>query len=194
MGIARTKETDMKTVVRFTLAMLTVAATLGMSGCTDESSRAVLTVVSLNEGNTYYSDLINEADSMHIFIPVDQIAVTLGNIQNDGGAPLAAGTPFSEIVVTGYSVAYTPAVFSPVTGGMTLRIPSGGSAEGSITISSPSEKGALLSSLSSTATTTATITFTGYNRINGGSNGDHVTAVGRLTVQVDNFGDSDGNQ
>jgi hypothetical protein len=148
----------------------------------------------LNEGNTYYSDLINEADSMHIFIPVDQIAVKLGNIQNDGGAPLAAGTPFSEIVVTGYSVAYTPAVFSPVTGGMTLRIPSGGSAEGSITISSPSEKGALLSSLSSTATTTATITFTGYNRINGGSNGDNVTAVGRLTVQVDNFGDSDGNQ
>ncbi len=193
MGIARTKETDMKTVVRFTLVLLTVAATLGMSGCTSESSRAVLTVVSLNEGNTYYSDLINEADSMHIFIPVDQIAVKLGNIQNDGGAPLAPGSPFSEIVVTGYSVTYTPAVFAPITGGMNLRVPSGGEAEGSITISNPSEKAALLGTLSSTATATATITFTGYNRINGSNNGDGVSAVGRLTVQVDNFGDSDVN-
>lgn len=184
----------MKTVFRFTLVMLAVAATLGMSGCTDESSRAVLTVVSLNEGNTYYSDLLNEADSMHIFIPVDQVAVELGNIQNDGGAPLEPGSAFSEIVVTGYSVVYTPAIFSPISGGMNLRIPSGGTAEGSITISNPSEKGALLGSLSSTATATATITFTGYNRINGASNGDDVTAIGRLTVQVDNFGDSDVNQ
>jgi len=183
----------MKTVVRFTLVLLTVAASLGMSGCTDESTRAVLTVVNLNEGNTYYSDLINEADSMHIYIPVDQIAVELGNIQNDGGAPLEASAPFSEIVVTGYSVTYTPAVFTPITGGMTLRIPSGGTAEGSITISNPSEKGALLGSLSSTATTTATITFTGYNRINGSTNGDAVSAIGRITVQVDNFGDEDVN-
>jgi len=183
----------MKTVVRFTLVLLTVAASLGMSGCTDESSRAVLTVVSLNGGNTYYSDLINEADSMHVYIPVDEIAVELGNIPNDGGTPLAAGSPFSEIVVTGFSVTYTPAVFAPVSGGMNLRVPSGGTAEGSITISNPSEKAALLGSLSTTATATATITFTGYNRINGANNGDHVTAVGRLTVQVDNFGDADVN-
>jgi hypothetical protein len=176
------------------LGVLAMAAALVLTGCTSTSSRAVLTVVSLNDGHTYYSDLINEADSQHVFIPVDEIKVTLGNIQNDGGAALDPGSPFSEIVVTGYTVTYNPPVFSPVTGGMNLRVPSGGTAEGTITISNPSEKAALLTTLTSTATSTATIKFTGYNRINGSNNGDRVDATGAITVQVDNFGDSDVNQ
>lgn len=176
------------------LGVLAAAALLVVGGCTSQSSRAVLTVVSVNDGHTYYSDLINEADSQHVYIPVDEVKVTLGNIQNDGGAPLDPGSPFSEIVVTGYSVTYNPPVFTPISGGMNLRIPSGGTVEGTITISNPSEKAALLSTLTSTATSTATINFSGYNRINGSSNGDGVSAVARLMVQVDNFGDNDVNQ
>jgi len=172
------------------LMVLTVASVFALGGCTSESTRAVLTVESLNGGSTYYSDVINEADSNKIFIPVDEIAVTLGNIPNDGGAPLAPGSPFSEIVVTGYTVTYSNGVFSPITGGMSLRIPSGGTAEGTITISNPSEKAAYISYPGS-ITSIATITFTGYNRINGSNNGDHVSAFGKLTVQVDNFGDED---
>jgi hypothetical protein len=176
------------------LGAVAASALLVLGGCTSQSSRAVLTVVSVNEGHTYYSDLINEADSQHIYIPVDEVKVTLGNIQNDGSAPLDPGSPFSEIVVTGYSVTYNPPVFSPISGGMNLRVPSGGTAEGTITISNPSEKAVLLATLASTATSTATIRFSGYNRINGSTNGDDVQSTGYLTVQVDNFGDNDVNQ
>ncbi len=176
------------------VALAVGTALFSLGGCTSESSRAVLTVVSLNDGNTYYSDLINEADTAKIFIPVDEIPFKLGNIPNDGQAPLAPGSPFSEIVVTGYSVTYDNGVYSPISGGLSLRIPSGGTVEGTVTISNPSEKAALLGSLTSTVTSIATITFTGYNRINGSNNGDWVSAFGRLTVQVDNFGDTDVNQ
>jgi len=174
------------------LMVLAVASVFLLSGCTDESTRAVLTVVDLNTGNTYYSDLINEADSAKTFIPVDEIKFTLGNIQNDGGGPLAPGTPFSEIVVTGYNVTYSPAIYSPVTGGLALRIPSGGTVEGTIAISDLAEKAGL--PLSTATTTIATITFSGYNRINGSNNGDGVSGFGKLTVQVANFGDTNVNQ
>ena len=175
------------------LMVLAVASIFALGGCTSESTRAVLTVVSLNGGHTYYSDVLNEADSTKIFIPVDEIPFVLGNIPNDGGAPLEPGSPFSEIVVTGYTVSYSNGVFSPISGGLSLRIPSGGTGAGTITISSPSEKGAYIGA-PSTITSTATITFTGYNRINGSNNGDTVSAFGTLTVQVDNFGDEDVNQ
>ena len=74
----------MKRVMRFTLAVLTVGAMLGMTGCTDQSSRNSLTVVSVNEGNTYFSDLINVEDPLNPFIPVDQVKVQFGNIRNGG--------------------------------------------------------------------------------------------------------------
>ncbi len=184
----------MKTVMRFALAVLAVGAALGMSGCTDESSRNSLTVVSVNEGHTYFSDLINEADSLKPFIPVDEVLVSFGNIPNGGGEPLGPGEPFSEIVVTRYTVTYDNGIFSPVNGGMNLRVPSGGTTEGSIVLSNSSEKGALLGSLSGTVTTTARITFVGYNYVNGAINGERVETNAALTVQVGNFGDEDVNQ
>jgi hypothetical protein len=194
MGIAKAKETSMRTVKLCALALLTLGVLLGMGGCTDQSSRAILTVVDVNSGQSYFSDLINEADTAHVFIPVDEIPVTLGNVQNDGGAPLAPGTPFSTIVVTGYTVTYDNGIFTPVSGGLTLRIPSGGTSDAAITLSNTAEKAALLSSLSGTVTTTARIVFHGFVQANGENNGDQVTAHASLTVQVGNFGDSDVNQ
>lgn len=188
------KEIDMKTVLRFALVVFTIGAALGMIGCNDISSRNTLTVVSVNDGNTYYSDLLNEADSAKVFIPVDNIAVTFGNIPNSGGDPLAAGTPYSEIVLTSYAVTYDNGIFSPISGGMNLRVASGGTITGTISISNSSEKAALLGTLMATSTTTARIHFTGYNHINGPNNGDRVEADAALAVQVDNFGDSDVNQ
>jgi hypothetical protein len=76
---------------------------------------------------------------------------------------------------------------------MNVVVPSGGTTEAAVTISNPSEKGALLFSISQTVTATATIDFTGFVRT-AGNDGDHVSARGFLTVQVDNFGDSDVNQ
>jgi len=178
----------MKTVMRFTLAVLTIGVLLGMSGCTDLSSRNTLTVNSVNGGNSYFSDLINVIDPLNPFIPVDQVKVELGNIRNGGGDPIKAGAPFSEILVTGYTVTYDNGIFSPVVGGMNTRVSSGGTNEATIILSDSGEKGALLG-MSGTVTTIARIHFTGYNYINGSNNGDLVTADASLTVQVGDFGD-----
>jgi len=185
----------MKTVLRFALAVVAVSAALGMSGCTDTSSRNTLTVVSVNNGNTYFSDLINQADTTKPFIPVDEVPIKLGNIPNGGGAPLAPGDPYSEIVVTGYTVTYDDGIYTPVTGGLNLRIPSGGSTEGTIILSNSVEKSALLGSMGGgTVSTIARIHFIGYNYIDGIRNGDSVWADAALTVQVGNFGDTDVNK
>jgi hypothetical protein len=170
-----------------------VTALFFIGGCTNASTRADLTVVSVNDGATYYSDLLNEADTAHLFIPIDQVVVKFGNHPHDGSAPLDPGSGFSEIVVNHYSVVYDNGVYSPISGGMNVVVPSGGTAEGAITISNPSEKGALLGTLTSTVTSTATITFSGYVRTTGNF-GDFVGTTASLTVQVDNFGDSEVNQ
>ena len=184
----------MKTLRLLALAALVGTTLLAIGGCTDQSSRAILQIQSINDGNAYFSDLINEADTAHIFIPVDAVTVKLGNIQMDGGAPLEPGAPFSDIIVTGYTVTYDNGIYSPVSGGLTAHVPSGGSSEVSIVLSNSSEKGALLGSMSGTVTTTARIRFTGFVQANGGNNGDEVSAIGSLTVQVGNFGDSDVDQ
>ena len=57
------------------MVMTAVTALLFIGGCTSMSTRADLHVDSVNDGKTYYSDLINEADSLHPFIPVDQVTV-----------------------------------------------------------------------------------------------------------------------
>ncbi|MBI4364112.1 MAG: hypothetical protein HY568_01655 [Candidatus Latescibacteria bacterium] len=175
------------------IGLLGVAAIFVLGGCTSTSTRTDLTVVTVNDGSTYYSDLINEADTAKIFIPVDQVTVKFGAQPHDGSAPLAPGSAFTDVVVTGYSVTYNNGVFSPISGGMNVVVSSGGTADAAITISNPSEKAALLGSLTSTVTSTATITFTGYVRTTD-SYGDRVSATAYLTVQVDNFGDSDVNQ
>jgi hypothetical protein len=178
----------MKTVMRCTLAALAIGAMLGMSGCTDLSSRNSLTVVSVNEGNSYFSDLINVIDPLKPFIPVDQVKVQFGNIRNGGGAPLEAGAPFSEILVTGYTVTYDNGIFSPVTGGLNCRVSSGSTGDATIILSDSGEKGSL--AISGTVTTIARIHFTGYNYVNGSSNGEGVFANASLSVQVGDFGDA----
>ncbi|HYR68721.1 MAG TPA: hypothetical protein VER77_02495 [Candidatus Dormibacteraeota bacterium] len=182
------KETDMKTVTQFTLAVLTIGALLGMSGCTDLSSRNTLTVDSVNGGNTYLSDLINNIDPLNPFIPVDQVKVIFGNIRNGGGDPIKAGAPFSEIVVTGYTVTYDNGIFTPVVGGLNVRVSSGSTNEATILLSNSGEKGALIG-MTGTVTTIARIHFTGYNYINGYDNGDAVYADAALSVQIGDFGD-----
>lgn len=175
------------------MVMTAVTALLFIGGCTDMSTRADLHVDSVNDGATYYSDLINEADSLKPFIPVDQVTVKFSNVQHDGSAPVAPGSGFDQIIVDHYSVTYNNGIFSPLDGGMNVVVPSGGTAEAAITISNPSEKAALLGTITTTVTATARIDFTGWVRTTG-NNGERVSATAYLTVQVDNFGDSDVNQ
>jgi len=174
------------------MALMAVTALLFIGGCTGTSTRADLHIISVNDNKTFYSDLINEADTAHIFIPVDQVQVKLANVQHDGGLPVQPGQGFDEIIVDHYTVTYDNGIYSPVSGGMNVAIPSGGETVAAITISNPSEKGALLGSITTTVTATARIDFTGWVRTTG-NDGDRVSATAYLTVQVDNFGDSNVN-
>jgi hypothetical protein len=167
------------------LALLAACAAVVLAGCTDESSRNVLTVVEINGGRVYFSDLVSDSGA----VVADAATVKFGNIPNDGGAPLAPGAPFSEIVVTGYTVRYDNGVYSPVTGGLNIRVPSGGTAGGTIALSDLLQKAMLPSNIATS--TIARLTFNGYNRINGSNNGDGVHALANLTVQVANFKDAD---
>lgn len=170
------------------LGLLAAAALLVVAGCTSESSRNVLTVVSVNSGKVYFSDLLSDSGA----VVADAAKVTFGNITNDGGAPLAPGSPFSEIVVTGYTVTYDNGTYPPVTGGLTVRVPSGGTTDASIALSNIAQKAAIALGNPGLATSdVARITFTGYNRINGSNNGDTVHANANLTVEVANFKDAD---
>ena len=175
------------------MVLTAVTALFFISGCTSTSTRSDLHVDSVNGGSTYYSDLINEADTAHIFIPVDQINVVFSNVPHSGGLPQTPGSGFDQIIVDHYTVTYNNGVYSPVSGGMNVMIPSGGSATAAITISNPSEKAALLGAITTTVTATAKIDFTGWVRTTG-NDGDRVYATAYLTVQVDNFGDSNVNK
>ena len=170
------------------MALMAVTALFFVGGCTSTSTRSDLNIVSVNDGATFYSDLFNDKDSLNPFIPTDNVLVTFANAPHAGGAPLDPGTPFSEIVVNHYRVTYDTGIYSPIDGGMNVIVPSGGTADASIAISNPSEKAALLFSLTTTSITTARIDFTGWVRT-AGNNGDRVSAVAYLSVQVDNFAD-----
>jgi hypothetical protein len=167
------------------LAVVGASAFLVLGGCTSQSSRAILTVVNVNDGFVYYSDVISDSGT----VVADEVKVTFGNIQNDGGAPLDPGSPFSQIKVTGYSVTYDNGVYPPVSAGLTAWVPSGGTTEASIAISDIGAKASL--PLNIATSTTARITFTGFVLTNGGNNGDGVTAYASLPVQVANFKDAD---
>jgi hypothetical protein len=168
--------------------MVAAGAVLVLAGCTDESTRANLTVVDVNDGRVYYSDVISDSGT----VVADEVKMTLGNIQNDGLGPLAPGAPFSEIFVTGYSVTFDNGVYPPVTGGVSAIVPSGGTAEVSIALSDIGDKAALPVTIATS--TTARITVSGFVHTNGGNNGDGVTAHASLPVQVANFKDSDLDQ
>ena len=175
----------MKTVMRIVLAAVALVAAFGMSACTDESSRHLLTVESVNGGNVYFSDLLTDSGG----VVADAATVTFGNIPNGGGDPLAPGEPFSVIVVTGYTVTYDNGVYPAYSGGLTVRVPSGGTAEASIGLSDIGVKASLNPFLATS--TTARITFRGYNETYGVNNGEGVTAYASLSVQVANFKDED---
>jgi hypothetical protein len=188
MGIARTKETDMKTVKVVVLALAALGALAALNGCTDTSSRAILQVVNVNGGRVYYSDLVSDSGT----VVADEVKITLTSIQNAGTPALAPGTPFSQIILQSYTVTFDNGIYPPVSGGLSGIVNSGEEATFSLALSDLGAKAAV--STSTAVSTTARITIHGFNHINGGNNGDQVSAMASLPVQVANFKDSDITQ
>ncbi|HET9952544.1 MAG TPA: hypothetical protein VFS09_12190 [Candidatus Eisenbacteria bacterium] len=178
----------MKTVKVVVLALAALGALAALSGCTDTSSRAILQVVNVNDGQVYYSDLVSDSGT----VVADEVKVTLTSTPNAGTPALAPGTPFSQIILTGYTVTFDNGIYPPVSGGLSGIVYSGEEATYSIALSDLGAKAAV--STSTAVSTTARITINGFNHINGGNNGDHVSATASLPVQVANFKDSDINQ
>ena len=87
----------MKTVKVFVIALAALGALAALSGCTDESSRTILQVVKVNDGNVYYSDLVSDSGT----VVADEVQITVTNIPKDGGPTLSPGTPFAPIILTG---------------------------------------------------------------------------------------------
>jgi hypothetical protein len=108
---------------------------------------------------------------------------------NAGTPALAPGTPFSQIVITGYTVTFDNSIYPPVSGGVTEIVYSGEEKTFTIALSDLGAKASLPTNIA--VGTTARITLTGFNHINGGNNGDTVSAMASLPVQVANFKDSD---
>ncbi len=175
----------MKTVKVFVIALAALGALAALNGCTDVSSRNILQVVSVNAGDVYYSDLVTDSGT----VVADAVQLKVTNIPNDGGATLAPGTPFSQIILTGYTVTFDNGVYPPVSGGISGVVNSGEQADVSIALTDIGVKASLSPFLATS--TTARITLTGFNHINGGNNGETVTARANLPVQVANFKDSD---
>jgi len=175
----------MKTVKVVVLALAALGALAALNGCTDTSTRNILQVVNVNDGKVYYSDLVSDSGT----VVADEVKITVTSTPNAGTPALAPGTPFSQIILTGYTVTFDNGVYPPVTGGLTGIVNSGEEATISLALS---DLGAKASVPTSTAvSTTARITISGFNHINGGNNGDGVSALANLPVQIANFKDSD---
>lgn len=175
----------MKTVKVFVIALAALGALAALNGCTDTSTRAILQVVSVNDGGVYYSDLVSDSGQ----VVADEVIIKVTNRPNDGSAALAPGTPFSQIILTGYTVTFDNGIYPPVSGGVSGIVNSGEETEVSIALTDIGDKAALSTSIATS--TTARITLNGFNHINGGNNGDGVTARANLPVQVANFKDAD---
>ena len=175
----------MKTVKVVVLALAALGALAALNGCTDTSSRTILQVVKVNDGKVYYSDLVSDSGP----VVADEVKITLTSTPNAGTPALAPGTPFSQVILTGYTVTFDNGIYPPVSGGLTGIVNSGEEATFSIALSDLGAKASV--STSTAVSTTARITVNGFNHINGGNNGDQVTATASLPVQVANFKDSD---
>ncbi|HSQ59642.1 MAG TPA: hypothetical protein VLT84_04335 [Acidobacteriota bacterium] len=175
----------MKTVKVFVLAFAVLGALAALNGCTDTSSRTILQVVSVNDGRVYYSDLVSDSGT----VVADEVPLLVTSRPNSGTAPLSPDDPMSQIILTGYTVTFDNGVYPPISGGVSGIVYSGEETEISIALSNIAVKSSLPVNLATS--TTARITLNGFNHINGGNNGDRVSAIASLPVQVANFKDSD---
>jgi hypothetical protein len=102
-------------------------------GCADdESTRSVVTVVSINDNRPLQSDVRDLGDDPYDMsddsIMDDVVEVTLANYPHDEALNLVPGMPFGDVIFTEYNVTFIrddddgPAP-APFTGAMYLKVP-----------------------------------------------------------------------
>jgi hypothetical protein len=110
-------------------------------GCSDDSAtRSVLLLESINSNETLNSDLYNNGEdgqpgTEDDFITEDQVSVLIRNRPHDPGLNVEPNGSFGAVVLNRYEINFTgPETPDPITGAMHLRIPSGATGLGEITV------------------------------------------------------------
>ncbi len=118
-----------------------LAVALFAPGCGDDSApRSTVTVETINQSQVLDSDVYNNGQdklpgTADDFIVEDTVPVTIRNRPHDSGLNIRTNGPFSAVVFERYEVRFTgQETLSPLFGSMYLRVPSGTTANGVVTI------------------------------------------------------------
>lgn len=110
-------------------------------GCSDDSSpRSVVSVDTINQGEVLDSDVYNNGsdklpDTADDFIQEDQVTIVLRNRPHDSGLNIDANGPFGAVVFERYEIRFSgEETLAPLFGAMHLRVASGATATGIVTI------------------------------------------------------------
>ncbi|MBM3286106.1 MAG: hypothetical protein FJY88_01965 [Candidatus Eisenbacteria bacterium] len=165
-------------------------------GCSDDSApRSSVNIESINGNEVLDSDVYNNGDDGEPgtdddFIVEDQVPIVLRNRPHDAGLSMRANGPFGAVVLNRYSVRLPSELELPnISGGLYLRIPSGSTAIGEVTVIPAEYKQAppldQLAYLGGEIRFTAEITLYGVEE----DSREEVVVKGSLPVHCANWGD-----
>jgi hypothetical protein len=201
----------MRTLLRRTSAWAIAGlGVLLLAGCDEDGqSRNVVRIVSVNDNQPVFSDVIIVQDTT--FSAADDVVeVTLASRVHDDILDIAPDTPYSSVHFTTYDVDYvtndldgdTVPDLNDFTGSMNITVPTGGEASGSIVILRISDKlrapliclgdawvldPACSGTMDVQYTVRANITVHGSEE----TSGDDIEATGQVTLQIANYADED---
>jgi len=136
-----TRRTIISTVLTAVLSTAWIALAVIATGCSDDSSpRSVVSVETINEGQVLDSDVYNNGSDQlpgteDDYIIEDQVAVVIQNRPHDIGLEIRPNGPFGAVVFDRYEVRFSgEETLSPLFGAIHLRVLSGGTGTGIVTV------------------------------------------------------------
>jgi len=123
------------------LLLLTVLGLAGLAGCSEDSvPRSVLIIESINDNEVLDSDVYNngeddEPGTADDFVREDQVSIVIRNRPHDRVVNLDPDGPFGAVVLNRYEIRFRGDETLPaLAGAIHLRIPSGSTETGEITV------------------------------------------------------------
>jgi hypothetical protein len=122
------------------LLCLLIVGLLALNCSDDSAPRSTVTIDSINSNESLDSDVYDngkdgEPGTNDDTIYEDQVPIILRNHPHDSALNIRANGPFSAVIFTRYQIHFQgDESLPPISDSMYLRVPSGGSATGEITI------------------------------------------------------------
>ncbi len=184
---------------RSTLAfVLTTVLLLAAPGCSDdESARSVVTIEQINGNQTLDSDVYNNGDDDEYltgddYVVEDQIQILVRNRPHDVGLDIEGTGAFGAVVFDRYEVRFEgEEVLPPLFGAIHLRVASGSTATGEITVIPAAYK--VVEPLRSLRENVVEMRFIANVKLIGTEvdSNEEITASAKLPVHCANWGDTD---